>query len=109
MKIEEMINALRENNSLKFIGDNSEKVVFAKPEPFCIGYKSGYTGAFVLLDMCQNDLLADWELVREPVDFITAVNSGKDIKPIEKGISAFEPFSYWQITLERINGKWYIE
>ena len=54
----------------------------------------------------------DWELAREPVDFMTAINSGKRIKP--NSISSdFMSVSYWLNTtalpLEIINRKWLIE
>lgn len=50
----------------------------------------------------------EWELVRKSVDFMTAVNSGQNIKPVEAEI-AFERWQYWNLTLDRINGKWFIE
>lgn len=51
----------------------------------------------------------DWELVREPVDFITAVRSRKRIKT--EGVIDFHPAEWYQdcIGLDDINGKWFIE
>ena len=55
----------------------------------------------------------DWELVHQPyVDFMTAINSGKETKP--NGTSYdFMGFSYWLnnrvLSLEIINGKWLIK
>jgi len=55
----------------------------------------------------------EWELVREEVDFMTAMNSGKPIKSCR--CKAFHPFSWYLQTdgaylcLEEINGKWLIE
>ncbi|WP_407310604.1 hypothetical protein [Desulfosporosinus sp. SB140] len=62
----------------------------------------------------------EWELVREPVDFMTAINSGKLIRselwnrydhhacnfprqPIDTSCDIF------QLGKKEINGKWYIE
>lgn len=54
----------------------------------------------------------DWELVRKPVDFMTAINSGKNTKPNSTSYD-FMGFSYWLntrvLSLEIINGKWLIE
>ena len=54
----------------------------------------------------------EWELARQPVDFMTAINSGKYIKP--SGLSFnFMSVSYWLntyvLSLGKINGKWLIE
>jgi len=52
----------------------------------------------------------NWELVREPVDFMTAVNSGKRIKSCENG--CFHSISWYLkvgMNLTEINGKWLIE
>lgn len=51
----------------------------------------------------------DWELVREEVDFMTAVNSGKKIHPVCHTIDGFLKFNQWDLNLEMINGKWIIE
>jgi hypothetical protein len=54
----------------------------------------------------------DWELVRQPVDFMTAVNSGKNTKP-SSSCNDFMSVSYWLntygLSLGKINGKWLIE
>ena len=53
---------------------------------------------------------SDWELVRKPVDFMTAVNSGKPIKGA--GSSNFHPYGWYfkvGLSIEQINGKWEIE
>jgi len=53
----------------------------------------------------------EWELVREPVDFLTAINSGKNIRAHTEG--GFAHPEWWllggRLTLELINNKWYIE
>lgn len=54
----------------------------------------------------------DWEIVRDPVDFMTAINSGKPMKPFESNLYC-RPAIFWltchEFTLEEINGKWHIE
>ena len=53
----------------------------------------------------------DWELVREPVDFMTAINSGKSIRP--EGHDDWNSPNSWlaqrSMKLEWVNGKWLIE
>ena len=56
----------------------------------------------------------EWELVREPVTFMEAVNSRKRIKPDgwKEFESLIEIFGYLQVAsspLASINGKWFIE
>ena len=52
----------------------------------------------------------EWELVRKPVNFMTAVNSGKMIKgPLD---NAFHEVKYQLsgvLTLDEVNSKWLIE
>ena len=54
----------------------------------------------------------DWELVREPVDFMTAVNSDKRISSEDGVIILCYPGALvrngW-LTIGQINGKWLIE
>ena len=52
----------------------------------------------------------DWELIREKVDFMTALNSGKPIKGA--GCSDFHPYGWYfkvGLSIEQINGLWEIE
>ena len=52
----------------------------------------------------------EWELVRQEVDFMTAVNSGKCIKSFKN--ARFHDIGWFftcGLTLEEINGKWLIE
>ena len=109
MKIYSMIEALSHDPSLRFVGDKDVKEVFAKVNPFCIGYLNS-VNIFCLLEMWENDLMADWKAVRQPVDFMTAVNSGKKFRPV--GYSEFKNSEVWSwggLTRDRVNGKWEIE
>ena len=51
----------------------------------------------------------DWELVREEVNFMTAVNSGKRIRPVDHTIDGFLRFTEWDLSLKMINGLWLVE
>jgi len=47
---------------------------------------------------------------RKQVDFVTAANSGKRISPVDEPLFRnIEVWSWGGLTLERINGKWFIE
>jgi hypothetical protein len=121
MKTYEMIEALYKNPKLRFASSKEEKQVFAKTSPFCIGYMQD--GRFNLLETCERDLLADWEVINEPVTFMTAIHSfceGKTIK-CELNNSGARIYNH-DITgkiidhlgdcitcYEIVNGKWYIE
>lgn len=51
----------------------------------------------------------EWDLVQEPVDFMTAINSGKRIRP--EGHTLFYAAEEWcskGLNHALINGKWYI-
>ena len=52
----------------------------------------------------------DWELVRQEVDFMVAINSGKMIKGPHD--NAFHEVKYQlagALTLDEVNGKWLVE
>lgn len=54
----------------------------------------------------------EWELSRKAVCFMTAINSGKRIKPNVEGGSDFKESTYWldgRIGTFQINGSWIIE
>ena len=120
MRTWQMIKELTENPKLRFknglmsvveIGDKTKAIVWKSEDneeaPFIIYSHSG-SGV--------DNLHIEWELVPEPVDFMTAVNSGKRIKHEE-----------WELYRElgdvldilggasdtniadKINGKWFIE
>lgn len=109
MKTGEMYTMALENPKAKFIclteGPNKGKIYVTEPsgilrEDISIGCNA-----------CIPSVSEDWELVREPVDFMTAINSGKNMRPV-----GHEDWNYpkeWLakrvIKLEWVNGKWYIE
>ena len=55
----------------------------------------------------------EWELVREPVDFMTAINSGKRIRseywPEDQSVPMMVKGVSLQVCKLEINGKWFIE
>ena len=55
----------------------------------------------------------NWQLVRQPVDFMLAINSGKNIRPITDTACDFREARYWlavtMLTLEMVNEKWEVE
>lgn len=63
-----------------------------------------------------NDLNREWFLVQKPVDFMTAINSGKDIrseywdtyKSIRGTINCLDKYDNATSELQVINGKWYV-
>ena len=59
--------------------------------------------------LCIPNVNEDWELIRETVDFMTAINSGKRIKG--ERFANFHEVNYFihRLELEDINGKWEIE
>jgi len=61
------------------------------------------------VSICIPDVNEDWELIREYVDFMTAINSGKRIKG--ERFANFHEIDYYVHCLELgdINGKWEIE
>lgn len=63
------------------------------------------TGGFTGNLQSQNE----WELVRQPVDFMTAANSEKRIRPINNAVYGFMYLDEWTFDLEGVNGKWLVE
>ena len=59
--------------------------------------------------LCIPNVNEDWELIREFVDFMTAINSGKMIRG--ERFAQFHEVDYYVHCLELgdINGKWEIE
>ena len=113
METWEMIKALSENQNAKFknginsivkISDKTKTVVWVDEDgdesPFII-----YSNAPVV-----DNLHIEWELVRQEVDFMTAVNSGKRIKSYLR--EEFHPVNWYlkgYFSIEEVNGKWLIE
>ena len=57
---------------------------------------------------------SNWQLKRQPVDFMAAINSSKKIRPIIKDMACdFREADYWlsvtKISLDMVNGKWEVE
>lgn len=117
--LDEVIKMLRENRKLKFKIAN---VSGCNQTLTCIG-----EGGILKLEcrgckacdscnMCDLTLEDKWQLVQEPVSFMEAVNSGKEIKPenfhgfymtVYQLMEAFYKLDENRV-LEYINGKWYI-
>jgi hypothetical protein len=56
----------------------------------------------------------NWQLVRKPVDFMTAINSNQNVKPEKfyREIGFMKPETWLRnvsLTVEDINGKWLVE
>lgn len=108
MNTPEMIKALYDNRTLK-----------ARVLPFSttiIAVGMSYQGDRCLVDQHNRPVIipldAEWEIIREAVDFMTAINSGKKIRS-EFWNDGFEidaelENSAFPVTLSEINGKWYI-
>lgn len=114
MKTWQMIKALTENPNYIFrnahnsvmISKISKRIVWVpdsdneEESPFII-YSSAPGGV--------DNLHIEWDLVQEPVDFMTAINSGKRIRP--EGHTLFYAAEEWcskGLNHALINGKWYI-
>lgn len=111
MKTWEVVKALSENPKAKFtrasdgrkFETNATKISDGETVDYYVsGIANGGSECIALND--------EWELVRQPVDFMTAVNSGKSIKSVDA--CYFEGLEMWtrdgRLTPERINGKWLI-
>lgn len=109
MKSWEVVKALSENPKRKFI---CKGVVAENISGDLVLSKEGVEFGF-----CVND---EWEEIKEPVDFMTAINSGKRIKPAGstgnfmtiKSLSGYmlgSKYKSEEDRIELINGKWIIE
>lgn len=119
MRIEEMIKELRVNPDKKFKNSTHLGTVIAYMEEGKVRFKSIDKGLIVAIHVSYlND---EWEEVKEPVDFMTAVRSGKHIGVEFSGVK-YKPMSLPNLLYELqqdhshrticqfiLNGKWYIE
>ena len=118
MKTWEMIKGLMENPKLKFkYNTGSESGVVANING---GIKiiecSSIPSNTDTLRLHHGFMKLDWEPVHEPVDFMTAINSGKDIRydnwntfnTISATLSILSD-KVLSTALRMIQGKWYIE
>ena len=121
MKTWEMIKELTEDKSLRFV-DRNGYVAFIRG-------KDNDSGILELLRPDSSSMQAsgnlrlvdcvggcsfkadEWELVRQEVDFMTAVNSGKRIRPNADAWDYMSPDLWIRhlLKLHLINGKWLIE
>lgn len=128
MKTWEMIKELTENPDKKFISRNTGIFAELKAYHFIGNYQNK------TIEIINNEtqkpitlhhLDREWEEVKEPVDFMTAVSSGKYIK-VEHHLTTYEEYWYYRrldlLMLDLAdsfnegefaeileNGKWYIE
>jgi len=107
LKTWEMIKALTENTKLKAKSDNLTVHPVDGGLKYC---DCSLRGQHV--ELSRESLDYEWELVREPVDFMTAINSDKRISTEDRSIHLCGANWLLQnsgLTLAQINGKWYIE
>lgn len=115
MKTWEMIKKLSENPKLTFRNQRFGGVVGYMENGALSWIKNAQRIGEEFTIHCLDQKTAhgnwddDWELEREPVDFMTAVNSGKRIRPIDHTVDGFLHMDEWAFDLEMINGKWFIE
>lgn len=119
METWEAIKALSENPKLKFV-DELKCVVGICPDTGRVMWMNGERKEdFIIYSNAPgnvDNLHINWELVREPVDFMTAANSSKRIKHeswytwhnIDKACVLIGN-SMHNDSIKLINGKWYIE
>ena len=110
MKTWEMIKKLTDNPKLKFFRV-SDNIKFATSNKVEEGEITGHYVSSVHSPSYGCVLLEDdWKLFQEPVDFMTAINSEKLIKPVMSTME-FDTPRFWipYIDIESINGKWFIK
>ena len=117
MKTWQMIKELQENPKARFKNNRCEDNVSVHRDGFLTWDKKGthYEMTFAgFSDCCSGNSDDDWEKVPEPVDFMTAVNSGRRIRnEIWEGYYFFHEALHilqnYGAALDLINGKWYVE
>jgi len=116
MKTGEMITSLTDNRDAKFKCANG--CIVNPNRDFIIGCdKDGYIKFFehgefrdAYFDI-HKKLDWEWELIRNQVEFMTAVNSGKRIRPVGQldFIDVETVLGSFYLTIPLVNGKWEIE
>lgn len=119
MKINEVFEGLIENGDNVYeMEKNGQRYVLRRTE-YGYFYLDIYNSLGCLANPEKGDggfngnLLPgdEWNLVRKPVDFMTAINSDKRIRP--EDYPEFCSIHYWFkrgfITKKSVNGKWFIE
>jgi hypothetical protein len=117
-----MIKALEENPKLRFKAQDDTIAEVSVNGCLVVKDNEGDEGEIRIEGGCATFPPDEWELVREPVDFMTAVNSGKKFKPEtwfthigdEDGYrDLYDNLAMFKgrqcLNLKTLNGKWYIE
>lgn len=118
MKLSEVIAKLEENPKQKFVPTQEPDNYIYIGEGGLLKWKDGQVFTINLNTEGYSGTLEkyEWKLVPEPVDFITAINSGKHIRPVNlTNWNYREPKDWLNIVhadsnwLEYINGFWEVE
>lgn len=100
MKTHEVYEFGLEHPKAEFIRFDGGKYRFSNG---CLFDESGTSARYVRAN-------EEWELVREAVDFMTAINSGKRIRAEGYTLSyTVEEWCSKGLNCALINGKWYVE
>jgi len=100
-----MIKALTENPGLKAKSDNITVQVVNDGMRYCDCAIAGES-----VELNSGILTYDWEIVTKPVDFMTAINSGKNIRAHRhKNFHSVDWYIDYQLNLGEFNGDWFIE
>lgn len=105
----ELIKAWQEGErgEFKAVNSNTQNVLLGAVEITLLNSQASY-----FISLIDKKVL--WEKVQKPVDFMTALNSGKRIKPVEYpeylcACEHLKNISYYNNYKEVLNGKWLIE
>ena len=116
MKISQVMTHLEENPKLKFTDLKQEVEIYVDESGFLM---AKYRGQFPGFDG-NIEFHNDWQIVREPVDFMTALNNGRNIKPAEGDFEYTSSQAWLRILgngcylagkpwVDYVNSKWYVE
>lgn len=109
----ELIKAWQEGERGKFVRSDGIEYILKD-----IGLKRIFSNEIAWMANSKNVIAsflnATWTKVQEPVDFMTAINSDKRIKPFQyseyqKPNIWLKNIGYYDNYIEIINGKWLIE